>query len=92
MGEIDIASRDEAERALTECEKTAPSTLVVDLRGLSFMDSSGVHALLDADSRARQEGRRFVLISGPPAVHRIFSAAGLEPVLEFAEDDSEFRD
>ena len=57
-GELDIATEAQAtadlDRAMDGCE-----LLVVDLRELSFLDSTGVRVLLAADLRARENGMRF---------------------------------
>jgi anti-anti-sigma factor len=47
--------------------------VVLDLRELAFMDSCGVHAIVDASIRARDVGRRILLLAGPPAVDRVFT-------------------
>jgi anti-anti-sigma regulatory factor len=47
--------------------------VVLDLRELAFMDSSGVHAIVEASIRARQLGNRLLLLSGPPGVDRVFT-------------------
>ena len=46
------------------------------MRELAFMDSSGVHAIVNASARARQLGRRLVVLRGPPDVDRVFSLTG----------------
>jgi anti-anti-sigma factor len=59
-----------------------PSVLAADLRGLSFMDSIGVHALLDAERRSRIQGTRFLVIRGSVAVDRVLSLLGLDRLFE----------
>jgi anti-sigma B factor antagonist len=71
-GELDIATTPQLERALREPRLQA-RLVVLDLRGLTFMDSSGVHAIVDASIRARQVGRRVLLLRGPPGVDRVFT-------------------
>jgi anti-anti-sigma factor len=69
-GELDIATTPQLRRAL--CALRA-RLVVLDLRELAFMDSSGVHAIVDASIRARQLGDRLLLLSGPPGVDRVFT-------------------
>src|ERR671915_135991 len=54
--------------------------------GLEFIDSTGLRIVIAADARARKEGRRLVVVAGPPSVHRVFRIALLDRRLEFVED------
>jgi anti-sigma B factor antagonist len=66
-GELDIASADGLSNSLVEL---AGSTLVVDLSGLTFMDSSGIGALVRARNRIRAEGRGELVLTRPGAIVR----------------------
>jgi anti-sigma B factor antagonist len=87
-GELDISEVPDVEKKLKAVEKRHPEVLVIDLRGLNFMDSSGLRIVLEADLRSRRDSRRFALIPGPEAVHRVFLIALLDKRLEFIEDPS----
>ena len=50
--------------------------IVVDMRDLAFMDSSGVHAIVNEGARVRALGRRLVILRGPPDVDRVFALTG----------------
>ncbi len=63
-GALDIATTPRLERTLRESQSNA-QLVVLDLRELVFMDCAGVHAIVDASSRARQAGRRLLLVRGP---------------------------
>jgi anti-anti-sigma factor len=69
-GELDIATTPQLARAL---HALRARLVVLDLRELAFMDSCGVHAIVDASIRARDVGRRILLLAGPPAVDRVFT-------------------
>ena len=88
-GEFDIASFPLVEERLREVEKGRPGTIVFDLRGLRFMDSTGLRVILSADQRARRDGWRIVLVEGPEAVHRVFRLALLDRRLEFVTDPAD---
>src|SRR3954453_14054289 len=60
-GELDMETGPRAEEELLRAEDGAPPILVLDLRGVTFFDSTGLQIVLDADVRAREEGRRFVV-------------------------------
>lgn len=53
-----------AEAELRRAEEDKPPVLVLDLRKVTFFDSSGLQLVLDADVRAREEGRSFVVALG----------------------------
>lgn len=84
-GELDIASTPELEQALERIEENAPAQIVLDLRGLEFLDSTGLRALVGADARARAAERRLSIVRGPDAVNRIFSVTRLDERLEMLD-------
>lgn len=88
FGEFDIAAAPRVDGALAELEGERPPRIVLDLRGLTFLDSTGLRSLLGADARARGDGRRLTLIQGPDVVQRVFSITGLDGRLEIVEDET----
>jgi anti-anti-sigma factor len=89
MGELDIASAEDALRRVAEAERGSPSLLVIDLSTLTFVDSSGVRVVLVADDHARRAGRRLAIRLGKGPALRVFSALGLVDRFEVlpARDD-----
>jgi anti-sigma B factor antagonist len=86
QGELDLATVGAAETAIAELEREPDvTTLVIDLRTLRFMDSAGLHLVLGADARARERGRRLVVVRGPEAVDRVFRLALLDGRLTFVD-------
>jgi anti-anti-sigma factor len=88
-GELDLASGDKLERELIKAEKKAPELLVIDMRELSFIDSSGLRLLLVAAQRARDEKRRLVVVQGSPEVNRILEITGADQQLELVSEPPE---
>jgi anti-sigma B factor antagonist len=88
VGELDIASAPRLEEGLAEAEGDTPATLVLDLRRVDFIDSTGLRAVIAADERARATGRRFVVVRGPAAVERVFNVTQLDQRLEIVDDPS----
>jgi anti-sigma B factor antagonist len=86
IGELDIASTQTLEQELFAIEANSPGTLVLDLRRVEFIDSTGLRALIAADERARSEGRRLALVQGPHAVERLLSVTQLDQRLDIVED------
>ena len=68
-GELDIASVGRLEAALPDL--ASGDTLAVDLRGLSFIDSSGIHVLMRLDVESRRDGWSLALIRGSGGVQRV---------------------
>jgi anti-anti-sigma factor len=87
-GELDIGSAGKVEEELRRIEQDGPALIVLDLRKLDFMDSSGLRVIMAADQRAREEDRRVAVIQGPDAVRRVFEITRLDERLEIVEDPS----
>jgi anti-sigma B factor antagonist len=77
FGELDLDGAPELERELRLAESREPQTLLVDLSGLDFIDSSGIAVLVHATERSRQNGNSLTLLRGSPAVDRIVELTGL---------------
>jgi anti-sigma B factor antagonist len=85
-GELDVATTPQLARTLGQAQWQA-RLVVLDLRELAFMDSSGVHAIVTAGIRARQVARRLIVLRGPPNVDRIFTLSGQVDELEIHDLD-----
>jgi anti-sigma B factor antagonist len=77
------------ERRVREHESHGVRLLILDLRGLTFVDSTGLRLIMSAHGRARASGRRLVLVRGPDVVQRVFKITRLERELEFVDDPTE---
>jgi anti-anti-sigma factor len=91
-GDLDLRSAGILSDKLTTLEEDGPDVVVLDLRGLRFLDSTGVALTVRAHARARDAGRRLVIVPGPPAVRKPFELAQLESVLEFCDDCDELEE
>ena len=85
-GELDISSAASVESRLMELEKRAPEQLYLDLRKVSFIDSTGLSMIINADGRARKDGRRLTIVSGDGVPRRILRTVGLEDRLDVHSD------
>jgi anti-anti-sigma factor len=89
-GEIDLWSAPEVKAALT-ADGAGDTGVVLDLRGVTFMDSSGLGLIVECNQRARKHGHRFAIaVGGASDVHRILEMSGLTKVLEFVDDPDAF--
>jgi anti-sigma B factor antagonist len=85
-GELDISSASNVESRLMELETRSPAWLILDLRRVSFIDSTGLSMIINADGRARKEGRRLTIVSGDGVPRRILRTVGLEERLDVHSD------
>ena len=76
-GELDIATVELLERALLEVERADSARIVLDLSGLSFIDSTGLRLLLDVNERCGGAADRLRVIAGSPAIERLLDIVGL---------------
>lgn len=81
-GELDLGDADSVEGYLRSVEASRPETIVVDLSGLSFIDSTGLAVLIRAHARSADAGRRLAMVPGGKTVQRVLSVTGLDRVFE----------
>ena len=77
-GEIDLRTSPELREALADASTVEGSELVIDLTGVTFIDSSGISELL----RASNAGHRLTLRHPAASVRRLFELAGLDQVAD----------
>jgi anti-sigma B factor antagonist len=79
VGELDISSAPALRQQLTEL-LTSDGDVVVDLSGLTFMDSSGISVLIVAHKRARNQGRKMTLRHPGGPVAKVLAISGTDQV------------
>ncbi|MEA2153929.1 MAG: hypothetical protein QOE11_69 [Solirubrobacteraceae bacterium] len=85
FGELDLATVGAVEEELGRAEAGDAESIVLDLSGLRFMDSTGVRLVVTAAARSRSAGDRLSLVRGPAAVQRVFELSGVADVLPFGD-------
>ena len=88
-GELDLASSAALEEELIRVIESDVDQVIVDLRQLEFMDSTGLSTLVKAHHRAQESGRRFALVRGTQQVQRLLSLTGVAERLELADAPEE---
>jgi anti-sigma B factor antagonist len=83
-GELDLATSDDLRRAIVRAEASGVRELVLDLSDLQFVDSSGIHLIVQFAHRLQTRGPRLSLLRGPEPVHRVFELCRLDRELPFA--------
>lgn len=77
QGEVDLANSSELQEALVDALDERPSRVVVDLRGVMYLDSTGLGVLLRQHQRALEADVELILVKGPAQVQRVFELTGL---------------
>ena len=84
-GELDLDTYALLQAAIRSIELTTTDDLLLDLRNVTFLDSTGLNMLLAEVARARSEGRRLLLVRPGGPADRIFQLTLLEDRFEFVE-------
>ncbi len=84
VGELDLANQGQFSAALGRA-RDAASNVLVDLAGVTFMDSSAMNALLSASEASRVAGHAFAVVGATPPVRRLFELVGFGHMLSAEE-------
>jgi len=84
-GDLDLDTVHHVESALTRLHEEGFGSLVLDLRRLTFMDSTGLRLVIRWHAAARDEGFRFAIVPGSEVVQRVFRVTGMDAHLTVAE-------
>ena len=85
-GELDLEHAYTFDEELRRVEAGGPGCIVLDLRGLTFIDSSGLARLLAARHRARKAARRLLLIRGSTPVQRLMAITAVGEHFEMVRE------
>ncbi|MGC9667495.1 STAS domain-containing protein [Planosporangium sp. 12N6] len=83
-GEVDASSGAHLRDVLFDALAGRPARITVDVRGLVFIDSTGIGTLIAARQAARRHGCRFVVTNTRGQVRRVLSIAGVLAALTTA--------
>jgi anti-sigma B factor antagonist len=84
-GDLDIDTVHRVESALDELREVGCGDLVLDLRALTFMDSSGLRLVIRWQGAARDNGFSFGIVPGAEVVQRVFRLTGMDAHVTVAE-------
>lgn len=84
-GEIDLLAAPDVEAAIRHLCAQRTSQIVLDLRKVTFMDSTGLKATTSAQALCQAQGHEFGMIPGPRQVQTLFEITGLADLLPFEE-------
>lgn len=92
-GEVDVTSAPVLEEALEAQLEAGASSLVVDFLGVTFLDSTGLSALVRAHRRCTAAGGRLALVMADPQLLRLLAVTGLDRLIPaFATVDAALAD
>jgi anti-sigma B factor antagonist len=83
VGSLDLATADVLDAQLEQLRAAGFRSLVIDLRRLLFMDSTGLRLLLRWSETARTDGVALSIVPGGPTVQRVFELTGTLGALPF---------
>lgn len=81
LGELDMATVPILNDQLASLEQDGTKAIVLDLRDLRFVDSSGLHALVRAYRRSETNGHQLLLVGANPFTRRLCEMTGTEFLL-----------
>ena len=85
VGELDLDTAPQLEETMTAVRAEGSARLLLDLRDLTFMDSTGLRLVIRWDTAARADGFDFAIVPGPDVVQRVIRLTGMDDVLKVAE-------
>jgi anti-sigma B factor antagonist len=85
QGELDMETGPRLQEEVELAHAAAPPVLVLDLRGVTFFDSTGLQVLLDAEVRCRESGRELIVRAGAGEPRRVLELAGVTDRLNLEE-------
>lgn len=81
-GEVDMASAPELLDTLLAAEAPRGGSLILDLAGVTFMDSAGINALVEAHRQQEANGVALTVVEVPPLIAKMLRITGVDPYLD----------
>jgi anti-sigma B factor antagonist len=91
VGEVDLVTVDKVRAHVREATGES-SRVVLDLRQVTFMDSSALRLLVEVQQLAEQDGFAFAVVRGPASLERLFQVTGLDGRLDLHDDPAQAAD
>lgn len=88
-GELDLRTSPQLEERLEQAFAAGAALIVLDLRQIEFMDSTGLRVLLSTHQRARASGKRFGLVRGAEQVERVLRLTGVSELVTVVDAPEE---
>lgn len=88
---LDVTTSEALRREIVDTIDQAPETILVDCQAITFMDSSGLSALVMALKTSKEKGIRFALCSVGEQANMLFQLTGMDQVFDMFEDRAAFE-
>jgi anti-anti-sigma factor len=85
-GELDVAQAPVLTEELDRLLDSTLETMVIDLRGLTFIDSSGLRVAVRMDRACRDSGVQLLIVRGCEAVHNVLCMTGMDKILPLVDE------
>jgi anti-sigma B factor antagonist len=86
VGDLDLVTGESLEGEIRRRMSDTTERVVVDLRGVGLLDSTGLRVLITLRNHARRNGHRLALVAGPPPVQRVFQLTATRGLFDWLED------
>lgn len=87
-GEIDLASAEQLRSGLVSAESNADTSMVIDLRGVAFIDSTGIGELVGCHRRCQDAGVAVAFVVPDGTIRKILHVTGMDTVFDMHHDES----
>lgn len=92
IGELDLSCVKRFGEAFNGVVADRPTDLVLDLRSMTFVDSTGLALLLKVDNFAREEGLTLYMVKSPIEIVRaVFEATGIDKILPMVDEPPDLQ-
>jgi anti-sigma B factor antagonist len=85
-GELDLATTGQLRAALADARAKSVETVTLDLRQLTFIDSSGLAAVLEFHNGCGQRGIDLTVVRGPEQVDSVFRITGVDERVRLVDE------
>lgn len=90
-GEVDLRTSPQLRNTFLELLDTKPPRIIIDLSGVSYVDSSGVGTIVELKRRAMRSGSDVILVGLQTRVRSVFEITRLDKFFTIAKDVDEAR-
>ena len=84
-GEFDLVGAERVDACMDELARNSPDAVVIDLRAVTFLDSTGLRSLIRARAKGADAEWSLKLVRGSEQVHRVLTLTRMDAHFDFAD-------